>query len=360
MDIEAAVTGIGSLPFTDAEEAVEFVTGYAPIVPFWPQLPRRSPAEGMIAQGLASCADLLQKQSQRYTVRGGQLDAFLERLDTTPTFADTAHAAGFFAFERALHAGHFPQARAVKGQVTGPLTLAAALCTAEVPFLHQPDLIAALGRYVTRWAQWQVTRLGRAGVPVLLFVDEPALPLLTRYDIDAAPSAVRAVVRDVLHGIRAAGAVAGLHCCVPRALPLMLAMQPDILAFDAYEAPEVLAQLPHFTNFLRRGGTVAYGMVPTDPARARETAESLFARWSNAVAPCGPMSTVARQSLVTATCGLGLLQEDAAHRIFQTTQHVARLMQRAADAGGRVSVQGVQQRQDSAEESIDLQREIGE
>ena len=35
------VTGVGSLPFTDADEAVEFVAKYSPELPFWPQLPLR-------------------------------------------------------------------------------------------------------------------------------------------------------------------------------------------------------------------------------------------------------------------------------------------------------------------------------
>jgi hypothetical protein len=291
----------------------------------------------MIVQGLVSCVDLLQEHAQGYTVRAGQLNALLDRLDATHTFADAAHAAGFFAFERALQEGRFPQARAVKGQVTGPLTLAAALGTAEVSFLHQPDLITALGRYVTRSAQWQVTRLGRMGVPVLLFVDEPALPLLAQHDTGTAQSGVLAVVRDVLHGIRTAGAVAGLHCCAFNALPLMLNLRPDILSFDAYKELEALAQSPHLMNILHCGGTVAYGMIPTDSARAREPVESLFACWSSAVALRGSVSTAARQSLVTATCGLGLLREDAAHRVFQATQHFARLVQQAADAGERAS-----------------------
>ena len=44
------VTGIGSLPFTDPEAGVRFVAEHSPEIPFWPQLPRRSEDEGMIAQ----------------------------------------------------------------------------------------------------------------------------------------------------------------------------------------------------------------------------------------------------------------------------------------------------------------------
>ena len=33
------VTGVGSLPFVDADLAVEFVAEFSPELPFWPQLP---------------------------------------------------------------------------------------------------------------------------------------------------------------------------------------------------------------------------------------------------------------------------------------------------------------------------------
>ena len=40
------VTGVGSLPFIDADEAVEFVAQYSPELPFWPQLPSAPPGRG--------------------------------------------------------------------------------------------------------------------------------------------------------------------------------------------------------------------------------------------------------------------------------------------------------------------------
>ena len=48
------VTGVGSLPFVDADEAVEFVAEFSPELPFWPQLPMRAAGEGVIAQGMGA------------------------------------------------------------------------------------------------------------------------------------------------------------------------------------------------------------------------------------------------------------------------------------------------------------------
>ena len=45
-------TGVGSLPHRDSREAVAFALANSPELPCIPTLPRRSPAEGMIAQAV--------------------------------------------------------------------------------------------------------------------------------------------------------------------------------------------------------------------------------------------------------------------------------------------------------------------
>jgi hypothetical protein len=54
-----AVTGIGSLPIDDPHVAVQFVEQVCPLMPFWPELPRRSPEARSVEQTLGFFADLL-------------------------------------------------------------------------------------------------------------------------------------------------------------------------------------------------------------------------------------------------------------------------------------------------------------
>src|SRR5450755_133436 len=88
-----------------------------------------------------------------------------------------ANAAGFGAFEEALSSGVFSSAVAVKGQIEGPITLSAYLFHHGRPFLSDPALFAAIAFHVSQIICWQIERLKTAGLPVLLFVDEPALCL---------------------------------------------------------------------------------------------------------------------------------------------------------------------------------------
>ena len=41
------ITGIGSFPFTSIDEAIDLIFSTCGEVPFWPQLPKRSPLENM-------------------------------------------------------------------------------------------------------------------------------------------------------------------------------------------------------------------------------------------------------------------------------------------------------------------------
>ena len=42
--------GIGSLPYLEANSALDLIFEYCPQIPFWPQLPKRDAREGMTAQ----------------------------------------------------------------------------------------------------------------------------------------------------------------------------------------------------------------------------------------------------------------------------------------------------------------------
>jgi hypothetical protein len=140
-----AVTGIGSLPFRDPHTAVQWVAQTCPLIPFWPELPRRSLHARSVEQTFGAFADLVRpcRTGSGYEVVPGQLVTLLERLEQAPARLEPARSAGFFAFEQAMTAGRFAHAVAVKGQLIGPLTLAGYPCVP--PFhtgrrLHGPEV----------------------------------------------------------------------------------------------------------------------------------------------------------------------------------------------------------------------------
>ena len=174
-----AVTGIGSLPFTSVPTAIQAIVDCSPEIPFWPQMPRLSDRESIIGQGLDALSDLIELRSEGYgyKVKAGKIDHVVEALHRGGGELTTANAAGFGAFRDALSSGSFGSAIAAKGQIEGPITLSSYLFHDDRPFISDPALFAAVAFHVSQIICWQVDRLKPAGLPVLLFVDEPALCL---------------------------------------------------------------------------------------------------------------------------------------------------------------------------------------
>jgi hypothetical protein len=324
-----AVTGIGSLPLTSMPAAIDSIAEFSPEIPFWPQMPRLSEQESVIGQGLGVLAGLIEPRNEGYgyQVREGRIDSVIEILHRSSGELMPANAAGFGAFEEALASGLFRSAIAVKGQIEGPITLSAYLFHRGRPFLSDPALFAAIAFHVSQIICWQIDRLQSAGLPVLLFVDEPALCLEAPAVSEEQRLSALAVT---LNDARVRGAIAGLHCCAARPFERMCRAKPDILSFDAHEGLELFFADPDARNFVHQGGAVAYGMIPTWPSLNALDSANIFIRWLKAATLAGDPQALAQKAMITATCGLGLLDSSAAAESFSVARGVSKLLRNLA------------------------------
>ena len=327
-----AVTGIGSLPLTSTTSAIRSVAEFSPEVPFWPQLPQLSERESIVAQGLGVVEELIEPRNEGYgyQVKEGRLNSVLEILHRSSGELTPANAAGFGAFEEALSSGLFTSAVAVKGQVEGPITLSAYLFHKDRPFLSDPALFAAVAFHVSQIIVWQIDHLRSAGLPVLLFVDEPALcldaPVANAVSEEQRLNALAATLEHA----RIRGAYAGLHCCAARPFERMCRVKPDILSFDAHEGLDLFFADWHALDFMNQGGAVAYGIVPTRPGLNAVDSATIFIRWLKAASLAGDPQKFAQRAMITATCGLGLLDISAVAESFSVAHSISKLIRSLA------------------------------
>lgn len=325
-----AVAGIGSLPFDSVSAAIQSVVECSPEIPFWPQLPQLNQKEGLISQGLDILDGVIERRSTGYgyDVKAGRIDQALDLLHRSDGRLTRNNAAGFHGFEEALSSGLFVSARAVKGQIEGPITLSTYLFYRGRPFLSEPTFFSAVAFHVSQMVCWQIDRLRVAGLPVLLFVDEPALcldgPPAISITEDRRLSALAATLGDA----RSRGAIAGLHCCAARPFERMCSVKPDILSFDAHQGLELFFANTEAHDFVQRGGTVAYGLIPTQRGLEGLEPVTIFSRWLKAAALFGDPQELACNALITATCGLGLLDVPAVEESFRLAHGVGRLLRR--------------------------------
>ncbi|MCD6137534.1 MAG: hypothetical protein J7J91_02950 [Deltaproteobacteria bacterium] len=339
---------IGSLPVTSHDEAVRMTFEYTPEIPLWAQLPAY-PEEGMMVQFLSgipgvvhdngrvfidTSASSFQDELVRFyedylSVTEGGLPLDNARFVLTP---DTAR--GFFVFlEKIQRTERLPVA--IKGQVTGPVTLATGLTDQNRRALfYDNQLLDLVVKTIALKARWQVEKLSSCGVPVIIFVDEPGLAGYgTSAFVSISREDIGRVLSEVINSIHQAGGLAGVHVCANTDWSLILDSSADILSFDAYSFFDRLALYEgRLKRFFDQDRILAWGIVPTSDSKDIETesAPSLIAKWDSQVARLAASgidrARIMVQSLITPSCGMGSLTVKHAQKVLEMTREVSQTL----------------------------------
>ena len=343
-------TTIGSLPHADAREATELMLSYTPQIPAWVQLAKR-PQEGMLVQfseGLPGfhrspggdgyfdtdapgfpeeVAALYQDYLAAFE---GHAADHLEPYALTPAFAQ-----GFHALLEVLRRGeHRPLA--LKGQVTGPFTLATSLTDQQrKSAYYHPQLRDIIVKIISLKAAWQIQQLSVYATPVIISLDEPSLVGFgSSAYIGVTAADIQKDLDEIISCIHQGHAYASLHCCENTDWSMILGTAIDILNFDAYSYfDKLLLYADSLRAFLARGGILAWGLIPTaHHLQIRsETRETLLHTWDSclerlALHGIDPEQVIV-QSLITPSCGAGLLSPEDALRVLQLLRDVSQGLQ---------------------------------
>lgn len=320
-----SATALGSWPGTDPAEATRVVLGELGVLPHLVELPGRGVGADLVGRTAALLVDLaveVAPSGYRVVTKPGRdhrraRDLLRHDLDALEE-----------GFERA---GAAPAA--VKVQLAGPWTLAA---TVELRTGHRVltdpgavvEFAASLAEGV---AQHSAEVARRLGVPVVVQLDEPALPGvlagalptvsgLSTVAAVAAPDA-EATLRTVLGAAPGATVV---HCCAASApLTLLRRSGADAVAVDV--AALRPAELDGVGELLQDGGVTLLGLVPsTDPGRPptlhelAEPALRLMDRLGFS------REVLASQVLVTPQCGLAGASPQWAQRALSLSGELGR------------------------------------
>lgn len=325
---------LGSLPHTDPQAACELVLESFRRIPAWPQLPKRTFLENMYVQFSEGFPGVVLEDERIYVDRAKDLDPGLERLylaylenDLSYGALGAEYAAGLAAFPQALSAGDF-QPAVVKGQVTGPISWGLTVVDQDRrPVLYDDILADALAKHLRLKAAWQEQELREIGPTTMVFIDEPYMSAFGSAYIPLNRGQVITLLEEVFDGLTGLKAT---HCCGNTDWSLLLSTSAEIINFDTYNYARAFSLYAEEVRaFLKRGGIIAWGIVPADDERAlmNETVESLDARLHEAmnllVRKGISFDDLINSSLITPSCGLRTLSEEAAERAFELTARVS-------------------------------------
>lgn len=309
-----AATSIGSLPHRDADQAAAFVLHQHPELPALPTLPRRSPAEGMIAQALIGVPGITFGPYGTLSVDPARFDP------DAPVETDLEHDrfAGFRAFLRAAEGRTGP----VKWQFAGPVTLGIALQRAGVPTSIAFDVaVKAVRSHVGALHHHIAAAL--PGAHQLVVLDEPSFAEVMEPDFAIALDTAIDLVSGALAMVEPTAST-GIHSCAAADWASLIAAGPTVLSLPVAEG--LVGVAGYLARFLAGGGWIMWGAVPTDgpiPHSAERPWKALSKLWCELVnGGCDPV-LLRTQSLISPAGGLGTHSDAVAKRVLRITGEVA-------------------------------------
>jgi methionine synthase II (cobalamin-independent) len=335
-ELKGLATGIGSLPYKVADEALDLIFKYSAQIPFWPQLPKRNIREGMVAQfseGLpcikVNDQGIFFDPKDKEKELGGFYERIIER-DVEYFRISRDFALGLQVFHKKLSESDLTHVKFIKGHISGPLTCAASIKDEEGSvLLHDSVFMEAISKGLAMKALWQVKFFEQFAKPVIIFLDEPYLGC---YGSSFTPINKEDVVKrltELTEEIKSQAVYLGVHCCGNTDWSIFTDIKAlNIISFDAFSfADKFILYADNLKAFIQRGGIICWGIVPTQEFSGQETAQILAEKLKqsiNALVKKGlDKDLLLEQMLVSPSCGLGSLDSEKSEKIFKLLSEVS-------------------------------------
>ena len=329
MNLKGLATGIGSLPLTDAQIAVDLILRYVPAAPFWPQLPKSNVREGMLAQFSENLPGLKFEGGDLHFIaqdKEKELELFydrfiaqdLEYFKISPDFARGLHA-----FYQRLNSVDLSGVEFIKCQVTGPFTFCSGITDVEGKIiLHDEVLLQAIVKGLGMKALWQLEYFKKFGKKMIMFFDEPYLTGVGSAYTTVNRNDVIDVYSELADSLKNQDSLIGIHCCGNTDWSMLTDTAGiDIINFDAFNFQErFVLYADNLNRFLKRGGIICWGIVPTQEFNTDQSPELLAQKIKfglDILVKKGiDRQLLLERLLISPACGLGTLDLQKAEGIL--------------------------------------------
>ena len=325
------ITGIGSFPFTAVDEAIDLIFSTCKGIPFWPQLPKRSPLENMYVPFLEGVPSVVSDETGGTifvdTERTEGIEEFYENVagDNDGAFAISERLIpGFYRFLERL--GELGDGLSfIKCQVTGPFSMGLGLKDEkDKPIIYNFAFYDIIKKALHMKAKWMIKTIQAAypGVDIIIFFDEPYMVSFGSAYISISREEVIGSLNEVLEGLPAR---CGIHVCGNTDWSVPLQSDIDIINYDAFEYLDTVFYFnDDLKGFLERGGWIAPGVVPSSPEVMKETSGSVLDRAAGFIEKIASVTAPDSESILfTTSCGLGSLTTQEARRAMELLKELA-------------------------------------
>ncbi len=344
-------TAIGSLPHTDRVDAANLVFNTMQEMPVLPQLAKVNQNEDMTSQLNERIPGVMFDEEEKRWYIDQESETFFEELEefmldyeaivsegdmeTLEKYAiSEERCSAMPLFLEKINQNRPPF---VKGQVIGPFTFGTTLVDREKKCaFYDETLKEVLVKALTLKALWMVKKFREASPnsrPVI-FMDEPSISQYgTSAFITVKKEDLTGCFSEIVGVLRQHGVLTGIHCCGKSDWSVVTASGVDILNFDACCFAQSLGLYPaELENFLKNGGKIAWGIIPTMDTDALEATnlELSVQKYDEAISYLTnkgiDKNLILESTLITPACGMGILTVEQANKAMQLTGELAKVL----------------------------------
>jgi len=339
-------TAIGSMPFEDPAYAVG-VSLKSMDAPIWPQLPRLGLLEQMEVQYSENipCAVIdAEKNRMFFQTDVDYSEKFAEFYEAYMTAADEGGTKDFSSMliSEKYSKGIYAMLKAVKEkgkqpwlkvQSTGPITFALSIVDENKRALYyNEEFRDVIVKSICAKSRWQIQKFKPFADNIICFIDEPILSAFgSSTYVSVKREDVVSILNEVIEAIHAEGGIAGIHCCGNTEWSILIDAGVDIVNFDAFEYGDTIAiYADSVKQHLQKGGTLAWGVVPTSDKIREQTAQSLETQlekvMDNLASKGIDKNLITEQAIITPSCGTGSLAVEDAEKVFSLMAELTKRM----------------------------------
>jgi methionine synthase II (cobalamin-independent) len=310
-----------------------------PAAPFWPQLPKSNLREGMLAQFSENLPGLRFKEGDLHysgADKEKELELFYDRFiaqDLEYFKINPNFARGLEVFYQRLNSADLSKIEFIKCQVTGPFTFCAGITDEQGKIiLHDEVLRQAMVKGLGMKALWQLERFKKFGKKMIMFFDEPYLTGVGSAYTTVNRNDVIEVYVELADSLKSQGSLIGIHCCGNTDWSMLTDTAGiDIINFDAFNFQErFVLYADNLHRFLKRGGLICWGIVPTQEFNFEQKPELLANKIKSGLEILEKKGIdrqlLLERLLISPACGLGTLDVKKAEGILsllsQTSQFI--------------------------------------
>ncbi|MCL2708215.1 MAG: hypothetical protein FWF03_03765 [Defluviitaleaceae bacterium] len=343
METKFLSTAIGSMPFEDKQKAVS-VSLSCLDAPIWPQLSKLGLFEQMeiqYSEGIP-CAVVDEEKGRMYFETSGDYsEAFAEFYENWQAAEEDGGDLGFMAISEKYSHGIYAALKALEGkklpwlkvQTTGPCSFALTIVDENKRAIYyNEEFRDVIVKALALKCRWQLKKFAPHAEKLICFIDEPILSAFgSSTYVSVNREEVVAMLSETIEAVHAEGALAGIHCCGNTEWSILIDAGVDMVNFDAFEYGETIAiYSDSVKEHLARGGMLAWGVVPTSVKIREQSVDSLEAQlekvMDNLASKGIDKGLIARQAVITPSCGTGSMDPADAERVFELTSQLSKRM----------------------------------